>query len=73
MKGNRYLISYSDADYAADKMSRQSTTEYVFKLAGIPITYSSMLQKSMALSTCEAEYMAFTETDHKGVHLHEFL
>ena len=73
MKGNRHLISYSDTDYAADKMSRWFTTEYVFKLTGIPITYSSMLQKSTALSTCKAEYMTLTEADCKAVHLHELL
>ena len=73
MNGNRRLIGYSDADYAADKMSRRSTTGYVFKLADAPITYSSMLQKSTALSTCEAEYMALTEAGREAVHLHELL
>ena len=71
MKGNRHLINYSDTDYAADKMSRWFITEYVFKLAGVLITYSLMLQKSMALFTCKAEYMTLTEADCKAVHLHE--
>ena len=73
MNGNRHLISYSDADYAADKMSKWFTTEYVFKLTDISITYSSMLQKSTALSTCEAEYMALTEAGWEAVHLCELL
>ena len=73
IKGNRHLISYSDTDYAVDKMSRQFTTEYMFKLAGISITYSSMLQKSMTLSTCKAEYMILTEADCEAVHFYEFL
>ena len=43
IKGNRHLISYSDTDYAADKMSRWFITEYMFKFAGVPIIYSLML------------------------------
>ena len=73
MKGNRHFIGYSNADYAADKMNRQFITEYMFKLADAPITYSLMLQKSTALFTCEAEYMTFTEAGCKAVHLHELL
>ena len=73
MKENRHLISYSDADYAADKMSKWFTTEYVFKLTGTFIIYSLMLQKSTALFTCKTEYMILTEADCETVHLYEFL
>ena len=73
IKGNRHLIGYSDTDYAADKMNKQFTIEYMFKLTDALITYSSMLQKSTALFTCKAEYMAFTEAGCEAVHFYELL
>ena len=45
----------------------------MFKLTNASITYSSMLQKSTALSTCKAEYMTLTKTSQKAIHLHELL
>ena len=73
IKENRHLIDYSDTDYAADKMSKWFTTEYVFKLTDALITYFSMLQKSTALFTCKAEYIIFTEAGHEAVHFCELL
>ena len=49
---------YVDADYAADTDSRRSVTGYLFMLAGVPISWQSRQQASVALSTMESEYMA---------------
>jgi hypothetical protein len=50
--------AFCDADYAADVSTRRSTTGFIFLLNGTAISWSSKLQKTVALSTSEAEYMA---------------
>lgn len=48
--------SHVDADWAGDQNTRRSTTGYIFKLAGGPISCKSRLQPTVALSSTEAEY-----------------
>ena len=57
------LVGYSDSDWASCSEDRRSTTGYYFALnpAGPPISWKSRKQPTVALSSCEAEYMAFTE------------
>ena len=55
------LITYCDADYAADVDGRKSTSGFIVTFNGSPISWSSRLQKSVALSTTEAEYVAIAE------------
>jgi hypothetical protein len=52
---------YVDADWGGDIGTRRSTTGYIFLYRGSPISWSSKLQKTVALSSCEAEYMALKE------------
>ena len=52
------LIGYVDADYGQDLDGRKSTTGYVFTLGGGCISWRSTLQKCVAQSTTEAEYVA---------------
>ena len=56
------LIGYSDSDYAGDYMDRKSTSRSVFFLGENLITWSSQEQKIVALSSCEAEYIALNAT-----------
>ena len=44
-----------------DKDSRRSTTGYVFTIGGTVVSWISKLQKVVALSTIEAEYVAATK------------
>ena len=67
------LVGYSDADFAGDPDTRRSTTGFVFKLAGGPITWMSRKQTSVALSTCESEYMALSRTVTEGMWLRKLL
>ncbi|CAA0836354.1 Uncharacterized mitochondrial protein AtMg00810 [Striga hermonthica] len=60
-KGNLVLEGYTDADMTGDLDSRKSTSGFVFTFAGGAISWQSKLQKSVALSTTEAEYIALTE------------
>ncbi|CAA7059582.1 unnamed protein product [Microthlaspi erraticum] len=55
------LVGYCDADYAADPDKRRSTTGLVFTLGGNTISWKSGLQRVVALSTTESEYMSLTE------------
>ena len=67
------LVGYSDADYAGDRDNRRSTSGFVFMLAGGPITWLSKKQTSVALSTCEAEYMAMSKASTEAMWLRKLL
>ena len=54
------LTAYCDADYATDP-TRKSITGYLVFLGKNLIAHSSGRQKIVALSSCEAEYIALTE------------
>jgi hypothetical protein len=55
------LIVYADADWASNPIDRKSTTGMVVKLAGAPVYWKSAKQKTIALSSTEAEYMAASD------------
>jgi hypothetical protein len=55
------LRGYCDSDYANDLDCRRSVTGYVTYLAGAPVSWGATLQRSVALSTTEAEYMALSD------------
>jgi hypothetical protein len=55
----------SDADWAVE----YSTMGYVFMMHQAAISWSSKKQASVALSTCEAEIMAASESAKEAVHL----
>lgn len=71
---NLSLIGYSDADWANSE-DRRSTTGYYFALnnAGAAVSWKSRKQPTVALSTCEAEYMALTETTQEAIYLKQIL
>ena len=53
-----YIIGYSNSDFAGDVEDRKTTSEAVFFLGGLLITWNSLMQKAVALSFCEAKYIA---------------
>jgi len=65
--GNDDLIGYTDADWAGDQDTRRSTGGYLFTLYGGAISWSSKRQASVALSSCEAEYMAQTQATKEAI------
>jgi hypothetical protein len=67
------LIGYSDSDMAGDVDDRKSTTGVLFFLGSSPITWQSQKQKVVALSSCEAEYVAATTAACQGVWLARLL
>ncbi|CAK1579062.1 unnamed protein product [Parnassius mnemosyne] len=67
------LIGYSDSDYASDVDTRKSTTGYIFMMNGGPITWSSQKQKTIALSTTEAEFVAACEAAKEMIWLRQLM
>ncbi|CAK9804031.1 Retrovirus-related Pol polyprotein from transposon TNT 1-94 [Anthophora plagiata] len=70
---NKPLEVYVDSDWAADENGRRSRTGYITMLAGGPISWESRKQKSVALSTMEAEYMALSEATKEAIYLKRLL
>ena len=71
--GSKNLIAYSDADFAGDEETRKSTSGYIFLFGKSPISWKSETQKSITLSTTEAEYVALTECAKQGMKLKKLL
>jgi len=72
-KDNLTLQGYSDADWA-DSSDRRSTSGYCFSLNSIgpPISWKSKKQSTVALSSCEAEYIALALAIQESFYLTEF-
>ena len=64
---------WSDSDWAADKNDRKSYTGYMGYLFGMPITWQTRKQVTVALSSCEAEYYALTDTLKEALHVTHIL
>lgn len=65
------LHAYSDSDWAEDKSDRKSNSGYFTTMNGGTISWCSRKQNVTALSSCEAEYVALTETCKEVVWLVE--
>ena len=61
----RPLHGYSDSDWAV----QHSTSGWVFVLNQAAVSWGSKKQKSVALSSCEAEIVAASEASKEAVHL----
>jgi hypothetical protein len=57
--GKKYkLIGYTDASWCSDVDDRRSTAGYIFFINNAPISWCSKKEQVVALSSCEAEYIA---------------
>ena len=65
------IYGYSDSDWASSTEDRRSTTGYYFALnaSGPPISWKSRKQPTVALSSCEAEYMALSAATQEILYL----
>ena len=64
------IVAYCDADWAADRTDRKSTTGYVIQINGCTWHWASKKQGAVALSSAEAEYYALSAvmTEIKWLH-----
>ena len=69
------LTGFSDSDWAGTRSDRRSTSGYIFTLShdGPAISWKSKKQDSVALSTCEAEYVAACVAAQEAIFLSRVL
>ncbi|XP_073153875.1 secreted RxLR effector protein 161-like [Henckelia pumila] len=67
------LIGYTDSDWAGSIDDRKSTSGYVLCIGTKPIFWSSKKQKTVALSSVEAEYIAATDAACEAIWLRRIL
>ncbi|GKA27191.1 retrovirus-related pol polyprotein from transposon TNT 1-94 [Tanacetum coccineum] len=67
------FLSNPDSDLAGNKDNMKSTSGYSMTFAGGAVSWQSRLQKCVALSTTEAEYMAAIEACKELLWLKRFL
>ena len=72
-RDDRVLTGYSDADWGGCEDIRKSTGGYVYLINGAAVSWSSKRQATVALSSCEAEYMAVTQATKEAVWLRQLL
>jgi len=63
------IVGYSDSDNGGDLGGRRSTAGMAFYLNESLITWGSQKQKTVALSSCEAEFMAATAAAQQALWL----
>ncbi|KAJ0491190.1 putative RNA-directed DNA polymerase [Helianthus annuus] len=71
--GDGRLVGYSDSSHGTDREDCRSTTGTAFYFSGNLITWSSQKQKTVALSSCEAEFMAATSVACQALWLRSLL
>jgi hypothetical protein len=67
------LEGYTDADMTGDLDGRKSTSGFLFTFAGGAVSWQSKLQKCVALSTTEAEYIVATKAGKEMLWMKRFL
>ena len=66
---SQQCVKYCDYDFAGNLNKRRLTTGYVFTLGGGSVSWRSILQSTITMSTTEAEYMATTEAVKEVIQL----
>lgn len=72
-KDNVELTGFVDADWASDSLDRKSYTGFCFVMSGSVISWQSKKQKTVSLSSTEAEYVALSEASREAVYLRNLI
>ena len=67
------VCGYFDSAFMDDTIDRHSTMGYAFFCKGSLVSWSSKKQRTIALSTTEAEYLAGTEAAKEAIWLQQLL
>ena len=67
------LNACTNSDWASNVNTQRSTSGYFIKLAGGLISWTTKAQKTVALSSTEAEYMALSDCSHQVVWMHTLM
>lgn len=67
--GNSVIEGFVDADWGGNTVDRRSYTGFCFTLSGCVISWETKKQKTVALSSSEAEYMALAEACKESLYL----
>lgn len=67
------LFGVVDADWGSNAIDRKSYSGFAFILAGAPISWEARKQRTIALSSTEAEYMAISEATKEAMYLRDVL
>ena len=70
---NKGLIAFMDSDWASDKIRHRSQTGFFFMIASTIFLWQSWAQKTIALSSTEAEYMALSDCSWQAVWIKSLL
>ncbi|KAD4585749.1 hypothetical protein E3N88_23350 [Mikania micrantha] len=71
--GSKTLHGFSDSSHSVDRDDGRSTTGQVFFYNEAPVSWSSQKQATVALSSCEAEFMAATSAACQAIWLQRLL
>lgn len=69
---NKPVEGYADADWGSNIDDRKSYTGYAFTYANGAISWESRKQKTVAVSSTEAEYMALSDSTKEAIYLKRF-
>jgi hypothetical protein len=67
------IIAFVDSDWAGCPDTRRSTVGWSVHLCGGPVSWKSQLKKTLALSSCEAEFMGLSDVSREIMWLCKFL
>jgi hypothetical protein len=67
------LYGYSDSNWVGSILDQKSTSAYYFNLGSSMVSWSSMKQLRVALSTTEAEYVTACAASREAVWLRKLL
>ena len=68
-KDDKEIEGFVDADWGEDIKDRKSYSGFVFKMSNGSISWESKKQKSVSLSSTEAEYVAISECFKEAIYL----